>query len=296
MNEYKWRKLGKIYSVNNSDECLLTHASNPLAVHLSGDIFRVYYSGRDSQNRSSVSYVDLDIITKTIINDYKLPIIKPQDNTFYSHGITIGNSWKEEDKTYIGFMGWQQNKGEHWRGDIGKFNVNDTSEISLVLGINKEDEISLSYPHVEVIDNTYRMWYGSTVSWTSINGEMVHILKSATTNDFQNWQFDGMSIQYNMNKAQAFSKPSVFKDEKGYHMWFSYRGGNGIPYRLGYSFSEKGKYWDMMKQSNLSVSESGWDSNMVCYPHVFKHKNNLYMLYNGNSYGRSGFGLAVAEN
>ena len=31
---------------------------------------------------------------------------------------------------------------------------------------------------------------------------------------------------------------------------------------------------------------------MVEYPYVFKHKKKLYMLYNGNSYGASGIGLA----
>ena len=45
----------------------------------------------------------------------------------------------------------------------------------------------------------------------------------------------------------------------------------------------------------LDVSPSGWDSEMVCYPHVFDHKGKRYMLYNGNGYGRTGFGLAVLE-
>jgi hypothetical protein len=43
------------------------------------------------------------------------------------------------------------------------------------------------------------------------------------------------------------------------------------------------------------VSDSGWDSEMVCYPYVFKHNDNIYMLYNGNRYGLSGFGIARAE-
>ncbi len=34
---------------------------------------------------------------------------------------------------------------------------------------------------------------------------------------------------------------------------------------------------------------------MIEYPFVFDHKCNRYMLYNGNSYGKTGFGLAVLE-
>ena len=35
---------------------------------------------------------------------------------------------------------------------------------------------------------------------------------------------------------------------------------------------------------------------MICYPFVFEHKVNKYMLYNGNDYGKDGFGLAVLES
>ena len=45
----------------------------------------------------------------------------------------------------------------------------------------------------------------------------------------------------------------------------------------------------------IDVSTSGWDSEMVCYPHVFVHEGRKVMLYCGNGYGRSGFGMAVME-
>jgi len=35
---------------------------------------------------------------------------------------------------------------------------------------------------------------------------------------------------------------------------------------------------------------------MICYPYVFKHKGRFYMLYCGNGYGKTGFGLAVLED
>ena len=34
---------------------------------------------------------------------------------------------------------------------------------------------------------------------------------------------------------------------------------------------------------------------MLCYPHVFSCDNQVYMLYNGNAFGRQGFGVAVME-
>lgn len=293
MKENIWKKKGMIYGVNNDNPKLLTHASNPLAMHLEGDTYRIFYSGRDSQNRSSVSYVDYDLQKGEIINDYKKTIAEARDNTFYSHGITIGNSWREGNDICIGFMGWQQKEGHHWRGDIGKINLTD-GKISMLLGVNEEDKVSLSYPHVMFDEGVYKMWYGSTKSWTSENGEMIHTIKYATSSDCKSWDFHGTVVPYQIGKAQAFSKPSVYKNKDGYHMWFSYRSGDGTPYRIGYAFSNDGKTWDMT-QSNLATSISGWDSEMVCYPFVFKHKNKLFMLYNGNKYGINGFGLAESD-
>jgi hypothetical protein len=42
----------------------------------------------------------------------------------------------------------------------------------------------------------------------------------------------------------------------------------------------------------LIVDEGTWDSDMQCYPHVFGCDGKTYLLYNGNAFGRDGFGLA----
>jgi hypothetical protein len=47
--------------------------------------------------------------------------------------------------------------------------------------------------------------------------------------------------------------------------------------------------------SGIDVSQSGWDANMIEYPFVFDHAGRRYMLYNGNGYGATGFGLAVLD-
>ena len=69
MSEPIWTKLGMVYKVNNNHPNLLTHASNPLADFLGGDVYRIYYSGRDCNNRSAISYVEYDIVKNKIIND-----------------------------------------------------------------------------------------------------------------------------------------------------------------------------------------------------------------------------------
>ena len=81
-------------------------------------------------------------------------------------------------------------------------------------------------------------------------------------------------------------------------MWFCSRATRDIAtYRIRYAKSRDGVTWERkpVEFVGLDVSSSGWDSEMVCYPHVFDHKGKRYMLYNGNGYGRTGFGLAVLE-
>ena len=68
-------------------------------------------------------------------------------------------------------------------------------------------------------------------------------------------------------------------------------------YGIRYAESLDGIDW-IRKDNDVSLGRSklGWDSEMICYPFVFSHKGSRYMLYNGNGYGESGFGLAVLEN
>ena len=290
----EWEKLGQIYKINNNNPYLLTHASNPLASHLKDNIFRIYYNGRNQDNKSSVSYVDIDILTQNIINDPKTPILTyGSEDSFYSHGISIGNIWKQGNKSYIGFMGWQIRKKNHWRGDIRKFEIKDNKANipSLLLESSPEDPISLSYPHIMFEDGIYKMWYGSTVDWTSKNGEMIHVLKYATSFDCKTWNLKGSSLPYIISKAQAFSRPTLMNIKNKKHIWYSYRSGDGTLYRIGHSQSENDQF-KLNPSPNLDVSSNGWDSEMVCYPFVFEHKNEIYMLYNGNNHGIDGFGLA----
>lgn len=297
-----WEKLGQIFYKKNTHPLLVSHAANPLALHLHDDVFRVFYSGRDLHNKSSVSYVDIDIITQQVIYEHDIPCVEfGNDDSFFSHGISIGNLYKQNNKNYILFMGWQIRNNNHWRGDVGRLELynNDTLSLSpneAFMGVDEEDPISLSYPWVEFHEGIYKMWYGSTIDWKIENGEMIHVIKYATSIDGENWEKHGIAIPYEIGLAQAFSKPTVIINEEGYHMWYSYRSGRGEKYRIGYAQSLDGIKWEnKLDKVGVTVSENGWDSEMICYPFVFKHKSKLYMIYNGNEHGKYGFGLAILK-
>jgi hypothetical protein len=301
----KWRKLGQIYCPENVHPKLMSHAANPLAVPLDGDVYRVFYSGRDSQNRSSVGYVDVNIVTRKVVHAHDKPVFEHgPEGSFYSHGVSIGNCYEADGHRYILFMGWQCPPGGHWRGDVGRLVLESDYSLRLdgdgpFMASDAVDPISLSYPWVlRTNEGVYRMWYGSTLSWDAGNGEMLHVIQHATSQDGHIWQRHGLGVPYEVGTAQAFSRPTVIKDSAGdYHMWFSYRSGSGEKYRIGYAWSANNVTWTLcLNDAGIDVSENGWDVEMIEYPFVFEHQGQYYMLYNGNGHARTGFGLAVLDH
>jgi len=300
----KWRKLGKIYEPEILHPLLFSHAANPLPVHLGGDNYRVFFSGRDQENRSSVGYADVDISKKIVVEVSTEPVFAygPPDS-FFSHGVSIGNCYEADGIRYILFMGWQCPGGQHWRGDIGRLILKKDFSLSLdssnpFLTTDAIDPVSLSYPWVFREHDLFHMWYGSTETWDAGNNEMLHIIKYAFSRNGHVWEKTGSSLPYSLGRAQAFSRPTLIGSrQEGYHMWFSYRSGSGQKYRIGYAKSSDLQHWHLcLEETGIDVSPSGWDSEMIEYPFVFDHKGDRYMLYNGNGYGKTGFGLAVLED
>lgn len=297
----KWKKLGQLYFFRPTHPKLNSHAANPLAVHLADDIYRVFFSSRDINNKSSVSFVDVDIEKRKIIFENTTPVFQHgAEDAFFSHGVSIGNCYRVGNTQYILFMGWQVRDKDHWRGDIGRLRLENKEKLFLdpqgpFMKSDDSDPVSLSYPWVMEDDGLFKMWYGSTITWDAGNGEMLHVIKYATSTDGGRWEKHGTAIPYELGIAQAFSRPTVLKDGNGYHMWYSYRPGDGTLYRIGYAGSEDGVTWKRYENSGIDVSGQGWDSEMICYPFVLDHKGTIYMLYNGNGFGKTGFGLAVLE-
>ncbi len=110
------------------------------------------------------------------------------------------------------------------------------------------------------------------------------------------WVCDpGLCIPFADEYEYAFGRPSVYYKDEIYYLWYAHRATKTTAtYRIGFASSRNGQHWERNDAlSGIDVSHSGWDSEMICYPYVFEHRDFLYMLYNGNHYGKTGFGLAT---
>jgi predicted GH43/DUF377 family glycosyl hydrolase len=102
---------------------------------------------------------------------------------------------------------------------------------------------------------------------------------------------------FNEDECQAL--PTVTKIGNRYHMYFCYRQATDFRknpargYRLGYAWSDDLVNW-VRDDANAGItfSENGWDAEMMCYPHIFQCDGKVYLLYNGNEFGKYGFGIA----
>jgi GH43 family beta-xylosidase len=144
-------------------------------------------------------------------------------------------------------------------------------------------------------DGRWRMWYVSCHDWRWHDGAAQHRyhIRYAESDDGLRWRREGrVAIDFADDDEYALSRPCVVRDGDRYRMWFAARGER---YRLGYAESEDGIEWHRDDGgAGLTASAQGWDAEMVEYPAVLDHEGRRYLLYNGNGYGRTGIGYAVA--
>jgi hypothetical protein len=140
----------------------------------------------------------------------------------------------------------------------------------------------------------WEMWYGSSTAWGKTMNAVRHVIKHAQSRDGIDWARDGRAVVgLEAVDEIALLRPTVVRSGGGYRMWYSCL---RAAYRIGYAESADGLQWTRKdSDAGITVSDAGWDSESVEYPFVFEHRGETYMLYNGNGYGRTGFGIAILE-
>jgi hypothetical protein len=297
----KWTKLGHIYAPDGSLPWARSHAANPVAEQVDGDLYRIYFSTRDERNRSSIGFIEIDI--RSPGNILRLPetaVLTPGDLAMFDDsGASIGCVVPVGQKRYLYYMGWHLTVTVPWQNTLG-LAISDNQEQPFrrhsrfpIVALDHTDPYTISYPWVVVENGNFRMWYGSNIAWGARKEDMRHLIKYAESKDGIHWaRHNVIAIDFSEPGEYAICRPCVRKDNGLYRMWFCAR---GSAYRIYDAESSDGIAWRRTSEPVLQVSESGWDSDMVEYPFIFDHGGQRYMLYAGNGFGRTGFGIAVLE-
>ncbi len=303
----KWKKLGLLFSPHEKYDWMYSHAANPFVEKLSESVIRVYFTCRNKANQSHIGFVDLDVDNEfRIIRVSSEPLIQPGPiGSFDDSGTAMGCLVDVNGKKFLYYLGWNLKVTVPWLNTIGLAIWNEPMQkflkysLAPIMDRSHEDPFTISYPSILKENGVYRMWYGSNLKWGADQSEMNHIIKYAESKDGILWKRSNKIVVNLQHKNEyALSKPFVLKDVSTYRMWYSFRAKVDIVnYRIGYAESIDGIKWKRMDEDvGIDVSKEGWDSEMICYPCIFDCKGKRYMLYNGNGYGKSGFGLAILES
>jgi hypothetical protein len=301
----KWQKLGMIYCADKENDWLYSHAMIPIAQQLDGDLFRIYFSSRDKLNRGHGGFVEVDMNHPTrVLKVSKDPVLEPGALGCFDDSGALPNSIvRVGERTLLYYTGINLGVTVKIRNSIGLAEWNEEKQVfercffGPVIDRNRNFPHFVATPEVMYENGRYRAWFTSCVGWKMEAGEPKHYyhLEYAESADGIDWDRNGVvAIGLKDQFEYAIGVPRVLHDAGGYRMWFCSRAtGEHDAYRIRYATSPDGIAWDRHdKDVGIDVSESGWDSEMICYPYVFDHAGERYMLYNGNAYGRTGFGIA----
>ena len=312
----KWSKLGKIFDPTEHklpNDCL-EFAQSPQALVLK-DRVRVYFSTRrrDEVGKylSHVAYVDFTRNMREILDVCDHTVIElGQLGAFDEHGIFPMHVFDDGDRV-LGFTtGWNRKASVSADSSVGLAISKDRGRTFQKHGTGPIMTASLHEPFliadsfVMSIGGIYYMWYIFGTRWKSFSEteppDRVYKIACATSADAINWQRGGKQIISDcIGDDECQALPTVFRRNELYHMYFCFRPCHGFrekgrnSYRLGYAYSQDLINWTRDdSKAGIDLSQDGWDSQMQCYPHVFACDDRVYMLYNGNEFGKSGFGLA----
>lgn len=304
MNKFKWEKLGRVLLPDKSN-CWLHHwVSASCAISTDYiDTIRVYSTGKDSLSRSRIGTFLLNLNTVSVYNIAAEPVVElGERGTFDENGTGYPMVIFDNNQYYMYYLGWI--KGVHVPWYNGMFLAKSVDGLTFskvskapIFDRNYFDYLGVGSMYVRKEDSLFRMWYSRFDTWNDEIHFHKHCynIRSANSKDGITWlPLDNICIDF-MDKSTeyAIARPTVIKIDNYYYMWYCYRGES---YRIGFALSKDGIDW--VRYDNLvgiEYSNSGWDSEMLCYPFVFAYDGMLYMLYNGNEYGATGLGLACCR-
>jgi hypothetical protein len=298
-----WDKLGLIYNGKRSD---FTHAALPLVVP-GENVWRIFFTARNKSNQSLPFSLSVDPATFVILQIDETPLLAlGRPGEFDSDGVMPTCWLAKDDLLYLFYIGWNKGVDVPFRNALGVAISQDKGKTFLksypgpLLDRSIHDPCFVGSCDILKEDDEYRMWYLSGVHWDKSGNQWRHYyhIKYATSGDLITWRRNGhVCIDFSDPTEYAISTPRVIKRKSNlYSMWYSYRNLKNKTYRIGYAESEDGLNWN--RQDNrvlLPLSRNDWDSEMQCYPYLWLYKENVFMLYNGNNYGKTGFGLALLK-
>ena len=306
----KWIKKGQIFNVSENFGWMNSHAQIPTVLKI-GETLRIFFSTRTVPNKSKIGYLDVEESDpKKILKIDEFEVINSGEiDSFDEHGVMPSCAFiHSNNKAYLYYSGWSRKTSFPYsnlsglaisvNSNLDKFEKKSTYSI---LTRNLYEPYSATSPFIILNDGVFYAYYCSGTAWLPVNKSLEHVydIKLALSEDGIIWSQNIKTCIKQAYPHEAITRPTVIKIDKLFHMWFCYRSSNDFrdgvgSYKIGYAYSIDLINWIREDSlAGISLSNEGWDSKMICYPYVVETKYGIYMFYNGNGFGKDGFGYAI---
>jgi hypothetical protein len=299
-----YQRLGLVYAPTGAP-WHRSHCQNPFVQPLSGSRYRVHFAARDEKNRSRGAWVDIEVQNDSLVTvgaAAKPSLDLGRLGAFDDCGAMPGSVVTHQGRMLMYYTGWTLARAVPFSFFIGAAESHDGGETfrrlseAPVLGRNHHDPFLTGAPWMISENGRLRMWYISGTEWMPGKTEEeapthYYSVKHATSDDGIIWQTnDKLCLPY-LENEHAIARPVVTAVDGGYRMIYSARR-LGETYRIYSANSADGLFWQRDALPMIDVAASGWDSEMICYGSRLDSSSGNFLLYNGNAYGKDGFGAA----
>ena len=293
-------------------------AQSPQLIRI-GDYFRIYFSARkitpDKYPESEILFVDFNSDFSKIVNYSRNQVLEsPGVGSYDEHGVFPINPVRIGNQRLVAYLsGWSRRFAVPVETAIGLAESFDEGETfqrvgtGPILAASPDEPFLVGDPFVlKAKEDLYKMYYIAGQDWKYFPNEKdpqrIYKIRSATSLDGVNWTQDGFNLISDNLIDECQALPSLVAFDGVYLMTFCYRYPDGFRndpargYRLGFAVSRDLITWERDDEiAEIGKHSSGWDDFMSCYPNLTLQDSNLILLYNGNNFGKEGFGLATFE-
>ena len=302
-----WERLGRVVRAEGQRDWMVTHAQMPHAEVIEGSTLRVYFTSRNAKNQSHAGWFVMDLERPGEVLDLaEDALMSPGPAGRYDDaGVMTSCMLKVADRRRFYMVGLNVPTRVLIHNSIGMAEgpadgppTIDSRPPGPVLDRNPANPYFVATPWVLRDGAQWRMWYMSGLDWIFPDGKAAstYDVRHATSDDGVWWRPDTEAcLPLERPGELAIARPMVVADPGAWRMWHCHRG-EGYGYRIGCADSIDGRTWTRPERHPLRLDPTGavddFDGDMTCYPFVFDHGGERWMLYCGDGYGLAGIGLA----
>lgn len=297
----KWLKKDIVYGAKGEFGSWMNNsAMKPIPVMI-GDVLRIYVTFRTVDGAGRPGYVDVNPDNPSEVwNVSRMPLLEFGDVGYFDdNGVVPCTVFEDCGKYYMYYTGFNLGvkvRMTYFSGlGISDDGIHFTKFSKIpVMERTEQGALFRSVQCVVKEEDCWKVYYvaGNRFLQGKTKTLAAYELYCLETKDLTKLNCEGRIVLPCVDNEYRIGAPQVVKEDGIYKMYYC-TGTEDVTYDLKYAESEDGFNWTRMDEKlGFERTVGGWDSDMAAYPSIIHYKEKTYMFYNGNNFGRDGFGYA----